>query len=120
MILALIAVERLGSTELPDVPTGWKDVEALGAPTRYSVDVERYRFGTTDVRNPAFYPIRRDPVTREIVTSEESFPARVAPEWNTHNIGPQLGSHWANTVIHQPVGENGTRSRKTSPLAACL
>ncbi len=49
MILALIAVERLGSTELPDVPTGWKDVEALGAPTRYFVDVERYHFGTADV-----------------------------------------------------------------------
>ena len=104
MILALIAVERLGSTELPDVPTGWNDVEALGAPTRYSVHVERYRFGTTDVRNPASYPILRDPVTREIVTFEESFPARVAPVWNTHNIGPQLGSHWANTVMHQPVG----------------
>ena len=118
MILALIAVERLGSTTLPDVPTGWKDVEAIGAPTRYSVHVERYRFGTTDVRNPVSYPILRDPVTREIVTFEESFPAQVAPAWNTHNIGPQLGSHWANTVMHQSVGENGTRSMKTPPLAA--
>lgn len=40
VILALIAVGRLGSAEPPDVPTGWKDVEALGAPTRCSVDVE--------------------------------------------------------------------------------
>jgi hypothetical protein len=57
-------------------------------------------------------------VTREIVTFEESSPARVARVWNTHNIGPPLGSHWANTVMHQPVGENGTRSRKAPPPAA--
>ncbi|UCD53120.1 MAG: hypothetical protein JSW27_10845, partial [Phycisphaerales bacterium] len=53
--------------------------------------------------------------TREIVTFEESFKARVAPVWNTHNIGPQIGAHWANTFIHQPVGDNGTRSMKTPP-----
>ena len=53
--------------------------------------------------------------TREIVTFGESFKARVAPLWNTHNIGPQLGSHWANTFIHQPVAENGTRSMKAPP-----
>jgi len=117
-ILGLIAVGRLCSAEPLETPTAWKDVEALGAPTRYSVDVGRYRFGTTDVRNPASYPIPRHPVTREIVTFEESSPARVAPVWNTHNIGPPLGSHWANTVMHQPVGENGTRSRKTPPPAA--
>lgn len=54
--------------------------------------------------------------TREIVTFEESFEARVAPLWNTHNIGPQVGSHWANTFIHQPVAENGTRSMKSPPV----
>ena len=54
--------------------------------------------------------------TREILTFEESFKARVAPLWNTHNIGPQLGSHWANTFIHQPVSENLTRSAKTPPV----
>jgi len=54
--------------------------------------------------------------TRELVTFEESFRARVAPLWNTHNIGPQLGRHWANTFIHQPVAENGTRSVKCPPV----
>jgi hypothetical protein len=54
--------------------------------------------------------------TRESVTFEESFKARVAPLWNTHNVGPQLGAHWANTFIHQPVAENGTRSAKTPPV----
>lgn len=118
LILTSITMEGLGSAEPPHVPTGRKDVEAVGTPTPYSVDVERYRFGTTDVRNPASYPISRHPVTPEIVTFEESSPARVVPVWNTHNISPPLGSHWANTVMHQPVGENDTRSRKTPPPAA--
>ena len=54
--------------------------------------------------------------TREIVTFEESFNARVAPLWNTHNVGPQVGEHWANTFIHQPVANNGTRSMKSPPV----
>lgn len=54
--------------------------------------------------------------TREIVTFEESFEARLAPLWNTHNIGPQIGGHWANTFIHQPVAQNGTRSMKSPPV----
>lgn len=54
--------------------------------------------------------------TREIVTFEESFEARVAPLWNTQNIGPQLGEHWANTFVHQPVADNGTRSMKSPPV----
>ena len=53
--------------------------------------------------------------TREIVTFEESFEARLAPLWNTHNVGPQIGSHWANTFIHQPVANNGTRRSMKSP-----
>ena len=54
--------------------------------------------------------------TREIVTFEESFKARLAPLWNTHNVGPQIGSHWANTFIHQPIANNGTRSMKSPPV----
>ena len=54
--------------------------------------------------------------TREIITFEESFEARLAPLWNTHNVGPQIGSHWANTFIHQPVANNGTRSMKSPPV----
>ncbi|MCP4613942.1 MAG: hypothetical protein GY845_35085 [Planctomycetes bacterium] len=54
--------------------------------------------------------------SREIVTFEESFQARIAPLWNTQNIGPQTGDHWANTFISAPVGDNGTRSMKTPPV----
>ena len=53
--------------------------------------------------------------TRETITFEESFSARVAPVWNTHNVGPQIGAHWANTFIHTPVASNGTRSLKSPP-----
>jgi len=45
--------------------------------------------------------------TREIVTFEEGFRARVGPLWNTQNVGPQIGGHWANTFIWRPVGNNG-------------
>ncbi|HOX40508.1 MAG TPA: hypothetical protein PL033_21220 [Candidatus Brocadiia bacterium] len=45
--------------------------------------------------------------TREIVTFEESFKARVAPLWNTRNIGPQIGAHWANTFMGSLVASNG-------------
>ena len=72
LILTSITMGRLGSAKPPEVPTGRKEVEALGTPTPYSVDVERYRFGTTDVPNLASYPIPRHPVTPEIVTFEES------------------------------------------------
>jgi len=113
-ILGLIAVGRLCSAEPLETPTAWNDVEALGAPTRYSVDVGRYRFGTTDVRNPASYPIPRHPVTREIVTFEESSPARVAPVWNTHNIGPPLGQHG-----HAPTGRRERHAQQEDPAAGC-
>ncbi len=36
--------------------------------------------------------------------------------WNTQNIGPQIGSHWANTFIGAPIGDNGNRSMKTPPV----
>ena len=29
---------------------------------------------------------------------------------------PQIGSHWANTFIHQPVANNGPRSTKSPPV----
>lgn len=55
-------------------------------------------------------------VTRELVTFEESFKARVAPLWNTQNVGPQIGSHWANTFLSAPVGGNGTFNMKAPPV----
>jgi hypothetical protein len=53
--------------------------------------------------------------TRETAIFEESFPTRVASLWNTQNIGPQIGAHWANTFISAPVASNGKISMKTPP-----
>lgn len=45
--------------------------------------------------------------TREIITFEESFKARVAPLWNTRNVGAQIGRHWANTFMGTLIASNG-------------
>ena len=46
-------------------PVASKPPELVGPPTRYFIDVERYRFGNPDVANIDFYPIPQDIVTRE-------------------------------------------------------
>ena len=54
--------------------------------------------------------------TRETITFEESFKARVSPLWNTRNIGPQVGAHWANTFMGSMVGSNGQVEMKSPPV----
>ncbi|MCB1096102.1 MAG: hypothetical protein KDN22_11050 [Verrucomicrobiae bacterium] len=54
-------------------------------------------------------------VRRETVEFEESFQARVAALWNTQNIGPQIGNHWANTFMTAPVASNGKIAMHTPP-----
>ncbi len=88
-------------------------------------ETEKATYATVRVKNMDGLPVvyqrefifakNRFLATRETITFEESFPARVAPLWNTHNIGPQTGTHWANTFIHKPVASNGTRSAKSPP-----
>ena len=39
-------------------------IESIGAPSRFMIDVERFRFGTPDVTNRSFYPIPQDEITR--------------------------------------------------------
>lgn len=53
--------------------------------------------------------------TREVLTFEESFKARVSPLWNTRNIGPQVGSHWANTFMGNLVSSNGQVEMHSPP-----
>ena len=67
-------------------------VQLLGAPTRYAVDVERYRFGAPpDVRTPNFYPIPRDAVSRETYLRciDELNPSEIARHPNRGMDGPQ-------------------------------
>jgi hypothetical protein len=42
-------------------------------------------------------------VVRDLATFEEGFSAEVADVWNSQNIGPQVGKHWANTFMNSPM-----------------
>ncbi|HIG29292.1 MAG TPA: hypothetical protein EYQ50_16480 [Verrucomicrobiales bacterium] len=89
-------------------------------------DTQDATFAKVRVHNPDALPIiyerefifvkNRFLVSREMVTFEESFHARVTPLWNTQNIGPQLGDHWANTFMSAPAVNNGQASAKTPPV----
>lgn len=46
-------------------------------------------------------------VSRELATFEEPFETSISALWNTQNIGPQIGNHWANTFMTAPVASNG-------------
>jgi len=77
------------------------------------------------VQNPEGLPVRyiqeivfvknRFLVRRETVVFEEVFRARLASLWNTQNIGPQVGTHWANTFMGAPVASNGRIAMRTPP-----
>ena len=70
-------------------------VSAAEQPTansRYFVDVERYRFGVSpDLRNPSFYPIPQNPITRETYTTyvNASSPASLATNPDRGMNGPK-------------------------------
>jgi hypothetical protein len=46
-------------------------------------------------------------VVRDVAAFEADFHARLGPIWNTQNVGPQVGAHFANTFFSQPRG-NGS------------
>jgi len=89
-------------------------------------DTSEVTFAKVKVYNPDGLPViyerefifvkNRFLATRELVTFEASFHARVSPIWNTQNIGPQLGNHWANTFMSAPVVDNGRSSMKLPPV----
>ncbi|MCY2990346.1 MAG: hypothetical protein NTY19_21080 [Planctomycetota bacterium] len=54
-------------------------------------------------------------VVRDVAAFEASFPARLGPIWNTQNIGPQVGPHYANTFFSQPRGTDNQDNPLNSP-----
>jgi len=88
-------------------------------------DSDQASFARAEMSNPMGLPVRiiqdyvsvrnRFLVRRETVVFEESFHARVAALWNTQNIGPQIGDHWANTFMTAPVASNGKVAMRTPP-----
>lgn len=91
----------------------------LGDPYYQEVQVQHFAdtrqatFATVEVSNYMGYPLRctrefvflknRFLVVRDLLKFEESFPAEVADVWNSQNIGPQVGKHWANTFLNSPM-----------------
>lgn len=90
----------------------------LADPHYQEVDVEEFAdFRAATVARVAVSDYQGFPVTytREFVFAknrflfcrdtahfEEGFLARIGPVFNTQNIGPQLGTHWANTYFTWP------------------
>ena len=48
-----------------DSERAWAQVDRVGPPNQNFIDVERFRFGTTDMSNPDFYPVPQDKITRD-------------------------------------------------------
>ena len=79
-------------------------------------DLKKATFATVEVSNYMGFPVRctrefaflknRFLVVRDLATFEEGFAAEVASVFNSQNIGPQLGSHWANTFMNAPIASN--------------
>ncbi|MCF7765536.1 MAG: hypothetical protein K9N62_17845 [Verrucomicrobia bacterium] len=88
-------------------------------------DTPQAAHARVDIQNPEGLPVRvvqeyvfvknRYLVRRETVLFEESFPARIQSLWNTQNIGPQIGGHWANTFMTAPVASNGRVNMHAPP-----
>lgn len=101
---------------MPDIRTAVTYFQETPEATYARIRVENMDGLPVNYEREFVFAKNRFLATREVVTFEESFHARVAPLWNTHNIGPQMGDHWVNTFVHQPVAENGTRSMKSPPV----
>ena len=91
----------------------------------FVLDTPNATFARIELENPEGLPVRviqeyvlvknRFLVRRETIEFEEPFHARVASLWNTQNIGPFIGTHWANTFLNAPVASNGRVTMNTPP-----
>ena len=91
----------------------------------YFKDSNAATYARVEIQNPEGLPVKviqeyvfvknRFLVRRETVIFEESFSAQIQSLWNTQNIGPQIGAHWANTFMTAPVASNGRINMLTPP-----
>lgn len=107
--------ENWNRGKMPDIRSEVTFFEDTPAATYAKVQVENLDGLPVRYEREFVFVKNRFLATREIVTFEESFQARVAALWNTQNIGPQIGSHWANTFMGAPVGSNGWVDMLTPP-----
>jgi hypothetical protein len=85
---------------------------------RRFADQKRATFASVEVSNYMGFPVRcmrefvfvknRFLVVRDAATFEEGFSVEAAEVFNTQNIGPQIGTHWANTFMNSPMGQSMT------------
>ena len=105
----------------------WEDGKMQDMTTRvpFLRDTTNATFARVEIQNPIGLPVRliqehvfvknRFLARRETVAFEEAFEARVAAVWNTQNVGPFIGRHWANTFMGAPVASNGQIAMNTPP-----
>ena len=105
----------------------WEQGKMQDMMTRVSFlrDTPNATLARIELQNPEGLPVRviqeyvfvrnRFLVRRETVVFEEPFRARVASIWNTQNVGPFIGTHWANTFLNAPVASNGQIAMNTPP-----
>jgi len=87
------------------------------------VDMKKATFATVTVKDYAGFPVtytrsfafikNRFLVARDVARFEEGFLARIASAYNSQNIGPQVGDHWANTYFSGP--RSSTQTVKNPP-----
>jgi hypothetical protein len=80
------------------VPT-MKDAKAA---TYAVVRVKDYNGYPMTLKREFFFVKNRFCIVRDTARFREAFRARLGPNWLTQNVGPQIGSHWANTYFSKP------------------
>ena len=99
--------------EMPDIQSEVSYFEETKDATYVRVRVENVDGLPVIYEREFIFVKNRFLVSREIVNFEEEFQARISSLWNTQNIGPQIGAHWANTFLSAPIGGNGRFSMKS-------
>lgn len=76
-------------------------------------DTTHAAFARVDIQNPEGLPLRL--VQEYIFVKNRLFVRRETAIWNTQNVGPFVGCHWANTFIGAPVASHGQIAMNTPP-----
>ena len=70
--------------------------------THAVVNVTDYMGFPVDLSREFLFVKNRMVVVRDVLRFKDTFRARIAPVWNTQNVGPQVGPNWANTFMSTP------------------
>jgi len=82
------------------------DFQDLHAATFATVTVTDYQGFPIKATREFLFIKNRFLVARDLPEFEEGFLAQVGPVWNTQNVGPQIGTTWANTFFTAPRAQS--------------